>query len=806
MLPLLVAGLASVARAVEPGAVGENLRVRYERAVALQNFAAARLVPNQEVYPSWIDGTDSFWYKRETAKGYRVIIVDAARGGQAEAFDPSKLAARLAKETGKTVDAEDLPLAKLRLALSPAVASFSAFGKDWTYEIVRDKLDEIKGTTKDLQKLLVSPDGSKAGFLKESNLWLRDLKTGEEKPLTSDGAQYYAYGVVPEATRRTPERPEAMWSPDSTKIFTTQVDERQVKEMPMIDFAPKDGTFRPRAFSVRTALPGDEHVTTFRMVILEVKSGKQVPVHYPPIPAVRMYDTPFGGGRAWWSADGRLAYFVEIERSERTVRVVACDTATGETRTLFEETSDQYVELGSNVYPPASIVPLPATNELVWYSERTGWAHLYLYDLKSGQLKRLLTSGSWLVRDVLGFDSTHRELYITIAGREPGRNPYYREVARVNLDSSELTILSSSDADHKVRSKRDFDVLGLSFLGDDIDSISGVSPNGSYFVETVTRADRPSKTVLCDRGGKQIMVVETADTSRLPKGWKWPEPVKLTAADGRTEIWGLVFRPSDFGPDRSYPVIDLIYGGPQISNVPESFVRGTSVDAASLAELGFVVVVIDGRGTAERDRAFHEASYGAVQTGSNLEDHIAGIRQLAERYPYMDPSRVGITGFSAGGYMAASALLRFPEFFKVGVAGGGNYDQRLFWNSWGERYQGLLEGDNYSAQADATYAKKLQGKLMFIHGLLDSGCHPSALFQLTQALINENKDFDLVLLPQAGHQLPGYALRRMWDYFVRNLAGAQPPEPMVFKSQSDYIVEKMKENRGEGDQAKKAGK
>ena len=282
---------------------------------------------------------------------------------------------------------------------------------------------------------------------------------------------------------------------------------------------------------------------------------------------------------------------------------------------------------------------------------------------------------------------------------------------------------------------------------------------------------------------------KTATRRECPRFWRWPQTVSLTAADGKTEINALVFKPSDYDPARKYPVIDYIYGGPQIAYVPTGFAQGAYLDAASLAELGFVTVMIDGRGTAQRSRAFHTASYGKVETASNLDDHIAGIRQLAAADPAIDASRVGIIGFSAGGYMAASAMLRYPDFFKVGIAASGNHDQRLFWSTWGERYEGYPVGDNYKSQANLTYAANLKGKLLLVHGLLDSGVHPAAVFQLEQALIDNNKDFDLLLFPRSHHDIPGYGTRRTWDYFVANLAGESPPHEFSLKSHLDYELE-----------------
>jgi len=779
-----------------------GMRARYERAAEIQAAEHDRWVLNQRLLPHWIDGY-RFWYKREIRDGYVYSLVDAQIGEIANLFDHGVLAQALAASLENDtvgVDPNELPLQTLRVRGEPLIAEFSALGQNWRYTIAQDHLEVIKNSPN--YELLLSPDEKKGAFIRGYNLWLRDIVTGEESPLTTDGEQFYAYGVSPDAkgrfetdAGRSSMVPEAIWSPDSKRIITAQVDDRQVLELPIISFAPPDGSIRPLAFSVKVALPGDKHITQFRMVSIDVETKKQVPAHYPTLPAVRMNDTPLGGNRSWWHKDGRRAYFVEIQRGEQLVRVVEFDTETGSTRVLFEETSDTYIDLAPNVYGPTSIVPLPETNELIWYSERSGWAHLFLYDLNDGRLIRPITQGDWLVRDVIGVDRERREVYITLAGRTAGKDPYYREVARVGLDTGNLTILSESDADHLVYTQNDFGLTVFQAFGEDISSISGLAPSSNYFVETQQRPDRPARTVLRNRQGEEIMIVEAADTSGLPEWWRWPEPVQLKAADGETDISGVVFWPSDYSAEESYPIIDHIYGGPQVSNVPEGLTDSSFGVAASLAELGFVVVVIDGRGTAERDRAFHHFSFGAAHTASNVEDHIVGIRQLAEQYPSIDTTRVGIYGFSGGGYMTANAMLRFPNFFDVGVSASGNHDQRLFWHSWGERYQGLLEDENYLNQANITYAKNLKGKLLFIHGLMDHGVHPGGLFQLTQALMNENKDFDLVLLPQNAHELPGYATRQMWDYFVRHLRGSEPPANFSFKSSSDLIMERILGNR-----------
>jgi dipeptidyl-peptidase 4 len=788
----VVGGLAAVGSATicaaQSTASSNSMLARYQRAAEIQAANAHRWILNENVVPHWIPGRDRFWYKRELAEGHRFTIVDAATGAKAVAFDHAHLAKALGEKTGKSFDPNALPLYNLTID-ADGVVRFTTLGQAWRF----DRAESLYEDAAPRGNYALSPDGKLGVLSMDSNLWVEDMKTGTKTQLTFDGETYYAYGAPPAARISSSPTPYVVWSPDSTRVLTAQTDDRKVLDLPLIDFAPQDGV-RPTVFHTRAALPGDPNATTFRLVIIDVPTGHQTAIRYPPVPAVRMNDSPMEGNRVWWGADSKVAYFVDVERGEKVVHVAAVDADSGDVRELFSEKSDTYVELGSDVYETASIRPLPKTNELIWYSERSGWAHLYLYSLATGKLIRPLTSGNWLVRNILGVDENRREVYVSIAGRTPRKNPYYREIAKVNLDTGVMKVLSSSNEDHEVleqggisNEEADLEVIA----GADPKSLVGFAPSGDYFVETVTTASMPAKTVLRDREGKLIATVEAGDASRVPRFWRWPQTVSLTAADGKTEINGLVFKPSDYDSAKKYPVIDYIYGGPQIAYVPTSFAHGAYLEAASLAELGFVTVVIDGRGTAQRSRAFHTASYGKAETASNLEDHITGIRQLSAADPAIDGSQVGIIGFSAGGYMAASAMLRYPDFFKVGIAAGGNHDQRLFWSTWGERYEGYPAGDNYEQQANSTYAANLKGKLLLVHGLLDIGVHPAAVFQLEQALIDHNKDFDLLLFPRSHHDIPGYGTRRTWDYFVANLAGERAPHEFLLKSNLDYELEQF---------------
>ena len=764
----------------------DSMLARYRRAADIQAAVAHRWILNEDVVPHWLPDRDQFWYQRQLAEGHRFTLVDAATGAKTDAFDHAHLAKALGERTGKSFDPNALPLYNVTID-ADGVVRFTTLGQAWRF----DRAEALSAEPASRGHYALSPDGKRGVFSKDSNLWVEDMRTGAQTQLTLDGETYYAYGTPPAARASSSPTPAVVWSADSTRILTAQTDDRKVLDLPLIDFVPEDGV-RPTVFHTRTALPGDPNTPMFRLVIIDVSTGHQTAIRYPPVPAVRMNDSPMEGNRVWWGADSKVAYFVDVERGEKVVHVAAVDANTGNVRELFSERSDTYVELGSDVYEATSIRPLPKSNELIWYSERSGWAHLYLYSLATGQLIRPITGGNWLVRSILGVDENRREVYLSIAGRTPRKNPYYREIAKVNLDTGAMKVLSSSDEDHEVLEQggisnveADLEVIA----GADPKSLVGFAPSGNYFVETVTTASMPAKTVLRDREGKLIATVEAGDASRVPPYWRWPETFSLAGADGKTQINSLVFKPSDYDPAKKYPVIDYIYGGPQIAYVPTGFAPGAYLDAASLAELGFVTVMIDGRGSAQRSRAFHTASYGHVETASNLEDHIAGIRQLSAADPAIDGSRVGIIGFSAGGYMAASAMLRYPDFFKVGIAAGGNHDQRLFWNTWGERYEGYPVGENYRQQANVTYAGNLKGKLLLIHGLLDIGVHPAAVFQLEQALIDHNKDFDLLLFPRSHHDIPGYGTRRTWDYFVAQLAGESTPHEFFLKSHLDYELE-----------------
>jgi dipeptidyl aminopeptidase/acylaminoacyl peptidase len=400
--------------------------------------------------------------------------------------------------------------------------------------------------------------------------------------------------------------------------------------------------------------------------------------------------------------------------------------------------------------------------EVVWFSERDGWGHLYLYDAATGQLKNRITEGPWLVLELLRIDEAARTVYFTAVGREPGRDPYYRHLYRAALDGGGLTLLTPEDADHQVT----------------------FSPAGRFIVDTYSTRQQPPVTVLRRPDGTVAMTVQEADVSQyLEMGGRWPESFRVKARDGVTDLYGLLFRPARFDSTRSYPVIDYIYPGPQSGSIgARAFSVTPGGNAQALAELGFIVVQVDAMGTPFRNKAYHDSYYGNM--GDNgIPDHIAALKQLAARHPYMDLGRVGIFGHSGGGFSSTDAILRYPDFFHVAVSSAGNHDNRSYDYTWGEKYQGLMVrsaggGDNFDGQANHLLAKNLKGKLFLLYGTLDDNVHPNATLLLVDELIKANRNFDLLVMPNRNHGFAGepYVIRRTWDFFVKHLLGVDPPQ------------------------------
>ena len=752
---------------------------RYSNAHQLMKCLWTKKGPlNTTVYPTWVKETDTFWYIRDLNGGKEFRLVDAKSASNDVAFDHQRLSAVLSKSSEKKVDPKNLPFSSIELNVEQATIRFKAFDKHWEF-------DESAGSCTEIPlpfgpQEIVSPNGKLLVFVRDYNLWLRNLETRDEEPLTRDGKEDYVYGAP--GTAWGPSMGcglQVLWSPDSQRILTVQRDTREVKSLPVMHHVPKDGDIRPEVSLHKFAYPGDDHIESLRLLSICIESGKHIPANYSQIPVTRNSYGFFTANLGWWNINSQLAYFVDVDRYYKYARVVEFDTTTGMTKVLFDENSDTQINLMNNADMPPSYVPIPETNELLWYSERSGWAHLYLYDLNNGQLKNVVTEGTWLVRDVVTFSPERREIFLQTGSRSLNRNPYYRDLVRVNVDTSEIYTIVSSDHDYFAGAFTDMHGTVSARLRIERER-RGTSPTGNYSVVTRSRVNTLPESIVVDREGNEVLLLEKAEIQGLPENWQWPEPVSMLAADGKTDIYGTIFRPSNFSPDNTYPVINDVCNIPDfpfasISAFHNNLFEGLHFFAsAALAELGFIVVQIDGRGASYRDKSFKDEGYGNLQLTCMIKDQVAGLKQLAAQRPYMDMSRVGFNEI-AGGQGVLPGMLNYPDIFDVGVT-NIPHDSRLMSSSmWGDMYEGY---ERIKQPFPEELADNLKGKLLMMVGMLDTTAPPATVFRVVDMLQKANKDFDLIMLPNLGHDSSGfgYVFRRAWDYFVRHLLAEEPPK------------------------------
>lgn len=735
----------------------------YAHAEQFLGTTASRLVSGIPGRATWLpDG--SAWYRVSGTDGNRFVLVDPEQRTRTDAFDHARLARVLRDATGAEIEDGSIPVRTIGVSADGSALTVTVFANrvEWVCDVGAYICSEANDSDRHdaPPNSSVSPDGTKAAFIRDHNLWVRDLTTGEDTQLTTDGEEDFGYATNNAGWVKR-DSPVLTWSPDSRKIATFQHDGRGVSRMYLV----RTTVGEPELKAWRYPLPGDSVIFRVQRVVIEVDG--------PNAPRVVRFDMPPDahrsmvtdhiacGGRICdmlWHPDGSALTFVSSSRDHKDAWVRVADAVTGEVRTLFHERSETQI---GDASANENWSLLPETNEFIWWSQRDNWVHLYLYDLETGQLKNRITQGDGNVVDILRVDERARTVYFLGQGQEPDRDPYFRHLYRIGFDGSGLTLLSPENANHTI----------------------SMAPDGQSFIDTYSTPTTPPVSVLRDSDGRELVELERADISALvATGWRPPTPVTMKGRDGTTDIYGLMYTPTDLDSTATYPIIDYIYPGPQSGSVGSRSFRPARGDHQALAELGFIVVAIDGMGTPGRSKAFHDAYYGRM--GDNtLPDQVAGIRELAERYPFIDVERVGIWGHSGGGFATAGAMFRYPDFFKVGIAESGNHDNRNYEDDWGERYQGLLvpngEGNNYDAEANQTHAANLEGKLMLAHGGMDSNVPPYNTYLVVDALIKANKDFDLVVFPNAGHGYgsdSSYMMRRRWDYFVRYLLGAEPPK------------------------------
>ncbi|MBV9879891.1 MAG: DPP IV N-terminal domain-containing protein [Gemmatirosa sp.] len=741
------------------------------------------LVTLPAVRPTWLpDGR--FWYRNVVAGGgSEFVLVDPARGTRTRAFDHGRLAAGLTA-AGAAADSARLPFTAIDLAPD---------GKSMEVDVgarrLRCDLAGYRCEATGAARAAASPDGGRFGgagrggsaatspngklsaFIRDWNLWLRDLATGQERQLTNDGVKDFGYATDNAGWTKS-DRPILLWSPDSKRIATFQQDDRKVGEM----YVVQSKVGHPTLEAWKYPLPGDSVVSMIHRVVIDVDGPKVTRLQMAPDyhRSTLCDHITCGGGFAdieWMDGGARLV-FASTSRDHRREDVRVADASTGAVRDVFTETVKTFFESGSG---SVNWHVLP-NGELLWFSERDDWGNLYVYDLATGALKRQVTKGPGTVLQVVRIDSTARALWFTAAGREAGRDPYFKHLYRVSLDGKAApTLITPEDGDHT----------------------PSLSPDGRYVVDSWSRPEVPPTTVVRDaRTGKLLATLEKSDISRLvATGWTPPMPFTVKARDGKTDLYGLMFRPTNFVPSKKYPIVNQIYPGPQTGSVGSRSFSAARGDARSLAELGFIVIQLDAMGTPMRSKSFHDAYY-ADMGDNGLPDQIAGMKQLAGRYPWIDIDRAGIWGHSGGGFAAADAILRYPDFFKVAISEAGNHDQREYEDDWGEKYHGLLApgpngvGTNYDDQANQHLAKNLKGKLLIAHGTADDNVPPYNTLLLVDELIKANKDFDLLMLPNRRHGFGNepYMIRRRWDYFVKNLLGAEPPVEYQLQRAPNRII------------------
>ena len=764
----------------------------YARAEQMLGRNVGPKLRNATIEPTWLLDGNRFWYRERGGSGWRYVAVDPVRATKGPAFDGAALAKAVSAVVGKGVDGSDLALKDLKFSNESGTRiSFIADGFTLACDLSRYTCKGAKTVPAD-PYVSVSPDGRLQVFARDDNLWMKTLPTGAVRQLTHDGSPHFAYGKMPDGgllSVLSHSQGFALplygidWAPDSRHIVVTRVDERHIAPYHFLQFVPYDGDRLPKLIDIRTPLSG-ESPTPIEVSIINVDSGTVKPLSVGPQGLWTHH---------YWDPSGSRFMAMQGGDFSRNETLYEVTVATGAARKVLEETSQSFLQISPLEYDEPALRFIPSRNEMIWYSQRDGWDHLYLVNVTSGAIEAKITHGNWDVQNIIRVDPKIHRIYFTAVGRESGQDPYWRHLYVANFRGTYLKELTPEAADHDFPGRANPALAAaLQAVGLGVSTPKLISPSGRFMIDTFSTLQRTPVSVLRRIDGTVVMRLEKADASAVyASGWSSPEPFTVKAADGKTDLYGLLMHPAQFNPECRYPVVDAIYNGPQVVTTPHDFIGGLTGsftdEAQAFAQLGFVVIQMDGRGTPMRSKTFQDYAYGRMDFA--LPDHVAAIRQLAAEHSFMDSGRVGIYGHSFGGYASMEGILRYGDVFKVAASSAGAYDlygqyalDALFpppsYKDGARSPTGIADYPRNWSDFDLTRdAARLEGKLLLAYGGLDEDVYPAEAVRMIKALTEANKSFDLIYIPNGSHAFSEdpYFIRRRWDFFVRNLLGATPP-------------------------------
>ncbi|MBA6342771.1 DPP IV N-terminal domain-containing protein [Colwellia sp. MB02u-10] len=736
----------------------ESLNIeKYQQAERQLSKHTEKLVVGTVEYPSWTEN-NKLIYSSQTQHGKQFFILDAVTKEKKLAFDHQKLTRALARLTEQEIKPENLPFNRFEL-ISEKIITLTVDDKLYQCNIENYlcQLNEIAIKNSEL----VSPNGKLAVYIKDHNLWLRNLNDNSEKQLTTDGIANFGYATNNAGWVRG-DKPVVKWSPDSKKLTTFKHDSRNVGEMAIVSTA----VGHPKIDVWKYPLPGDKHIFKIHRVVIDIEQANVVVLDMPADDHRSTITDHVAGSDGSlldvdWSSDSSHFAFVSSTRDHKTASLKIADAISGKVRIVLTETADSFFESGVSAI---SWQYLDQSNEFIWFSQRSNWGHLYLVDAVTGKIKNQITQGDWTVLELLNVDEKTGKLIFSAAGKEAG-DPYFHYLYSINKDSSNFTLLSPEQKHHRIT----------------------LSSNAEYFLDRVSTPNQPETSFVRSTNSKSGFIIEQMDITKLSDtGWQAPTPFIVKDRNNEHDIYGLMYKPSDFDASKSYPVVNYLYPGPQVGSIRGRHFRSARGDNQAIAELGFIVIEIDALGTPGRSKSFHEFYYQNMGD-SGIPDQVSAIKQLAKKYHWIDSTRVGIWGHSGGGFASTRALLTYPDFYSVAVSQAGNHDNRNYADEWGEKYHGMLvkkeDGTtNYDSQANQLIVENLKGKLLIAHGTTDTNVPPYNTLIVVEALIAANKDFDMLMLPNRGHGFARkpYMMRKRWDYFVQHLLALTPPKEFTF--------------------------